>query len=114
MTEDESLALDFDPATHPFDQQKTLAPPPFPKHFRLNRLVDGLDVGDAVFDSMSVPELLRVRATGQCKTGFSVPDWVDRDACRRGQKLHRVRWRQRCWSPCGSPIAHRRICFCAF
>lgn len=118
-TEDESLALDFDPATHPFDQQKTLAPPPFPKHFRLNRLLDGLDVGDALFDAMSVPELLRVRATGQCATGFSVPEWVDRAACRRGQKLHLVRFgvlrsgAKRC--PRLTATRHfARICFCAF
>lgn len=85
--EDESLALGFDPLTHEFDQQKTLAPLPYPKHWRLHELVDGIERGDELFDAMPMNKLLELNKSGMCAE-MTMPSWVDREACKRGQKLH--------------------------
>jgi hypothetical protein len=85
--DDASLALGFDPLTHEFDQQKTLAPLPYPKYFRLSELVDGIEVGDAAFDALPMNKLFELHKTGVYPP-MTLPSWADRAACRRGQKLH--------------------------
>jgi hypothetical protein len=86
-----SLELLDEDVKRAFDQQQTLAPPPYPASYRLSALVAGVERGDEALDALPVSELLRMRASGDAgcaADAFSVPAWVDRDACRRGQRLH--------------------------
>ena len=73
-----------------FDQTTSLCAPPFPEHYHLKTLVDGVHRGDTLFDAMPLHELLRVVRTGVCAavTTSDAPDWLDCGAVARGQRVH--------------------------
>lgn len=73
-----------------FDQSRSLLPLPFPKHYHLASLVDGVRIGDKLFDEMPMRDLLAAVRGGRCHAMESapLPDWVDKAAIVRGQALH--------------------------
>lgn len=73
-----------------FDQTTSLCAPPYPKHYHLATLVDGVQRGDALLDALPMGELLRVVQSGVCAAAADapVPSWVDRQAVARGQAIH--------------------------
>ena len=84
------LPADRDPKNEKWNQAHTLTPLPYPKDFYLATLVDGLTLGDKVTQNLSHDELGAIHRTGflECVSTKPIPEWVDRDAVRRGQKLH--------------------------
>jgi hypothetical protein len=78
------------PCCDDFDQRKSLLPLPFPKHYHLASLVDGVRIGDKLFDELSMRDLLAVVRSGRCEAleATPIPEWVDRKAIARGQAFH--------------------------